>query len=177
MFSLESRCRHERMKLMERRFGDNDKFRRVMTSLNQLSDRVAEELSGEEEVTWCYGENLDRLGRALSNLTIGQIGERYSQLKSQLFSTSMAFFSSLSEQLTQYLKRVKARLQGLPTDAKRHLLNYMRDWWIEKAYPTIQAFVDKMDHVARLLRVDSYSVSLDISFISVSFTFKPEYER
>lgn len=175
MFSLETRCRYERMRLMERRFGDDVKFRRVMASLNQLSDEVAEDLSSEEEITRCYGKHLDRLGSKLNKLTIDQISERYSEMKSELFSTSMAFFSSLSDQFTQYLKRVKARLRGLPADAKRHLLNYMRDFWIEQAYPMIQAFVDRMDSVAKLLRVDSYSISLDIAFISIGFAFKPEY--
>lgn len=175
MFSLETRCRRERVELMERRYRNDEKFHHVMTSLNRLTEEVAEEIRDEEEVTRCYSEHLDWIGARLSDLTISQISEKYSELKSELFSTSMAFFSSLSDHLKQYLKRVKARLQGLQPDAKRHLLNYMRDWWIEKAYPMIQAFVDKMDRVAKRLRVDSYSVSLDIAFISVSFTFKPEY--
>lgn len=172
---MESPCRHVRRELIQSRFGEDPVIRRVTDSLDQLSDKVDEELSVEKEIAGCYGEHLDRLGNMLNRLTIGQISEKYSKLKSDLFSTSMAFFSSVSEQLTQYLRRVKARLRGLPTDVKRHLLNYMRDLWIEKAYPMIQAFVDKMDTVAKLLRVDSYSVSLDIAFISVGFTFKPKY--
>lgn len=164
------------MKLIERRFGDHPGFRRAKASLDQLSPEVEDELRVEKEVMGCYGEHLDKLYDILNTLTTEQIRERYAQLKSDLFSTSMAFFSSVSEQLTQFLRRVRARLRGLPTNMKRHLLNYMRDWWIEKVYPMLQEFIDKIDEVAKLLGVDSYSISLNYAFISVGFTFKPIFK-
>ena len=131
----------------------------------------------EKEIMGCYGEHLDQLHRVLDTLTTDQIRERYAQLKSDLFSTSMAFFSSVSEHLTQYLRRVRARLRGLPTDMKRYLLNYMRDWWIEKAYPMLRKFIDRIDGVAKLLGVDSYSISLSFALIGVEFTFKPIFKK
>jgi hypothetical protein len=45
----------------------------------------------------------------------------------------------------------------------------------EKIYATLQSFVDKIDKVAKLLKVDSYSVELNLTFISVGFTFKPSF--
>ncbi len=177
VINLESSCRYVRMELMEYRYGDNPGFRRARASLDQLSPEVEEELRTEKEVMGCYGEHLDRLSSVLNRLTTDQIGEQYAQLKSDLFSTSMAFFSSVSEQLTQFLRRVRVRLRGLPTDMKRHLLNYMRDWWIEKIYPMLQGFVDKLDDLAKRLAVDSFSVSLNYAFISVGFTFKPTFKK
>ena len=53
----------------------------------------------------------------------------------------------------------------------------MQDLWIEKVYPIIQAFVNKLDNVARQLGVDSYSVSLNYAFIGVSFSFKPAFKK
>jgi len=165
------------MELMEHRYGDYPGFRRARSSLDRLSPEVEKELKTEKEMMGCYGEHLHGLSSVLNTLTTDEISERYAQLKSDLFSTSMAFFSSVSEQLTQFLRRVRARLRGLPTDMKRHLLNYMRDWWIEKIYPMLQGFVDKIDDVATRLGVDSYSVSLDYAFISVGFTFKPTFKK
>ena len=165
------------MEIMEHRYGDYPGFRRARASLDRLSPEVEKELKIEKEVMSCYGEHLYRLSSVLNTLTADQISERYAQLKSDLFSSSMAFFSSVSEQLTQFLRRVRIRLRGLPTDMKRHLLNYMRDWWIEKIYPMLQGFVDKIDDVAKRLGVDSYSVSLDYAFISVGFTFKPTFKK
>lgn len=131
----------------------------------------------EEELMGCYREHLDKLSYFLSKSTVNQISEKYADLKSDFFSTSMAFFSSISEQLTQYLTRVRMRLRGLPADMKASLLGYMRDLWIEKIYPRLQGFIDKLDKVAKLLGVDTYSVSLDYAFISVSFTFKPTFQK
>jgi hypothetical protein len=136
-----------------------------------------EESKTERLITNCYSKHLDRLHDVLNTLTTDQITERYAQLKSDLFSTSMAFFSSISEQLGQYLRRVKAQLRALPANMKRHLLSYMQDLWIEKVYPIIQAFVSKLDDVARQLGVDSYSVSLNYAFIEVSFSFKPAFKE
>jgi len=68
-------------------------------------------------------------------------------------------------------------LRGLPTDMKRNLLNYVRDWWVEKAYPMLQKFIDKIDGAAKLLGVDSYSVSLSFELIGGEFTFKPIFKK
>jgi len=165
------------MESMEQRYGDHPGFRRAKASLDQLSYEAEKELKIEKDVMGCYGEHLDSLHRVLNTLTDEQISERYAELKSNLFSTSMSFFSSVSEQLTLFLRRATAQLRGLPTDMKRHLLNYMRDWWIEKIYPMLQKFIDKIDDVAKLLGVDSYSVSLNYAFISVGFTFKPIFKK
>lgn len=177
MNTLESACRRLRMEVMEQRFGDHPDFHRARFSLDQLSHEMDEELSEERRVIGCYSEHLDKLYKALSRLTTDEINERYAQLKSDLFSTSMAFFSSVSEQFKQYLRRAKARLRGLPTNMKRHLLNYMQELWIEKLYPMLQTFVDKIDNVAKQLGVDSYSVSLNYAFIEVSFSFKPLFKK
>ena len=111
VISLESRCRHIRMELMEYRYGDHPGFRRARASLDRLSPEVENELKTEKEIMGCYGEHLHRLSSVLNTLTTDQISERYAQLKSDLFSTSMAFFSSISEQLTQFLRRVRFRLR------------------------------------------------------------------
>jgi len=164
------------MEMMESRYGDDSRFRRVRASLDSFSQEFESELGLEKELIGCYGEHLDNLHSFLNKATVDQISERYARFKSDFFSTSMAFFSSLSEQLAQYMKRVSMRLRRLPADMKASLLNYMRDLWIEKIYPMLQGFMDKIDKVAKLLKVDSYSVSLDYAFISVSFTFKPVFE-
>jgi uncharacterized protein YPO0396 len=165
------------MEFIERRYGNHPDFRRVKDSLDRLSRQVEEELNIEKDVLGCYGEYLDKLHNLLNTMTADQISERYAELKSDLFSTSMAFFSSISEQLTQFSRRVSMRLRRLPTDMKRYLLNYMRDWFIGKVYPMLQSFIDKVDYVAKQLGVDSYSVSLNYAFISVGFTFKPLFKK
>jgi hypothetical protein len=165
------------MELIKSRYGDHPDFDRILESLDMLSHQTEEELQAEKKILSCYGEHLDKVCAVLNTLTTEQIAERYAELKSDLFSTSMAFFSSISEQLTRFLKRVKMRLRGLSADIKVHLLNYMRDWWIEKIYPVIQYFIDKIDAVAKLLGVDSYSVSLNYAFITVGFTFKSTLKK
>jgi hypothetical protein len=165
------------MELIKSRYGDHPDFDRIIESLNRLFRQNEEELQIEKKVLSCYGEHLDKVCAVLNTLTTEQIAERYAELKSDLLSTSMAFFSSISEQLTQFLKRVQMRLRGLSADMKVHLLNYMRDWWIEKIYPVIQSFIDKIDAVAKLLGVDSYSVSLNYAFITVEFTFKSTLKK
>jgi hypothetical protein len=165
------------MEFMEHRYREHPGFSRAKASLEQLSGQVEEELSVEKEIMGCYAEHLDRLNRVLNIMTADQIAMKYAEFKSDLFSTSMAFFSSISELLTQFLRRVRVILRGLPTDMKRYLLNDRLDWWIEKVYPMIQNFIDKLDNVAKRLEVDNYSVSLNFTFISVGFTFKPTFKR
>jgi len=169
---LDSPCRHVRMEAIETRYKDHPRFWRARESLERLSIEVEEELQTEQRVMDCYGDHLNQLHDSLLLLSEKQIRERYSQLKSDIFSTSMAFFSSISEQLSRFERRVKSRLRDLPADLKTQLLNYMRDWWIQRAYPMLQEFIDKLDRVAKLLGVESYQISLNYPFISVSFTFK-----
>lgn len=172
---MESPCKALRMETIKRRFGKDPRFRRALDYIYGLSQELEEETVMEREMIGCYGQSLDRLGSLLRKIPTEQIGEKYAELKAELFSTSMAFFSSLSEQLTQYMKKASLKLRGLPSEMKVSLLNYVRDLWIEKIYPTLQSFVDKIDKVAKLLKVDSYSVELNWSFISVGFTFKPSF--
>jgi len=164
------------MQMMERRYGDDPGFRRARTSLDSFYQDYQRELGFEKELIGCYGEHLDNIQMSLSRTTESSINERYAEFKSDFFSTSMAFFSSISDQLTQYMKGVGMRLRRLPAEMKTSLLNYMRDLWIERIYPTLQSFIDKIDKVAKALKVDTYSVSLEYAFISVSFSFKPVFK-
>ena len=172
---MESPCRNLRMKTMKRRYGEDPLFQRALEHVYSLSEELGEETVLERDLIGCYGQNLDRLDSMLKRTPPEQIGEKYAELKAELFSTSMAFFSSLSEQLTQFMKRASQKLRGISSEMKTSLLNYVRDLWIEKIYPTLQLFVDKIDKVAKLLKVDSYSVELNLTFISVGFTFKPSF--
>jgi len=163
------------METMKRRYGDDPRFRRALDCVYGSSEEIEEETRVERDLIGCYGENLDRIGSLLRKIPAEQIGEKYADLKAELFSTTMAFFSSLSEQLTQLMKKMSLKLRGLPSEMKTSLMNYMRDLWIEKIYPSLQSFVDKIDRVAKLLKVDSYSVELNLAFINVGFTFKPSF--
>lgn len=156
---------------MKRRYGGDPRFNRALDRIHTLSKELVEEIAIERDLISCYGQNLDRLNSLLRKIPTEQIGEKYAEFKAELVSTSMAFFSSLSEQLTQHIKKASLKLRGLPSEIKTSLLNWMRDLWIEKIYPTLQSFVDKIDKVAKLLKVDSYSVELNLAFISVGFTF------
>ncbi|MCJ7635595.1 hypothetical protein MUP77_24795 [Candidatus Bathyarchaeota archaeon] len=169
---MESRCRQIRMEVMEQKYANNPAFHRAKESLEELTREVMADFDKEQIVLGCYGKHLDQLTDTLNFLTMERIREQYAKLKSDVFSTSMAFFSSFSEQLVQFEKEAKARLRGLPREMKTQLLGYIRDWWIENAYPTLQTFVDKLDNVAKLLRVEHYSVSLNFGLIGVEFEFK-----
>lgn len=175
--NLESPCRRLRREFLEQRFGDHPDFIRVRNSLDELDNEIAKESEVEQHVMGCYSEHLSKLNIVINRLSTDQIKERYADFKSELFSTSMMFFSSLSEQMKQYLGRVETRLRGLPTNMKRQFLNYMQDSWVEKMYPMLQRFIDMIDKVARRLGVDSYSVSLNYAFMEVGFSFKPDFSK
>jgi len=148
-----------------------------MHILHQLYDEAGSELESGKPLIDCYGQQLDRLSDVLSKFPSEKIDERYAELKSYFFSTTMAFFSSFSEQMTQFLRKAKMRLRNLPTQMKDSLVTLVRDFWIEKAYPLLQSFIDKIDSVAKKLKVDTYSVSLNLAFINVSFAFKPTFSN
>jgi hypothetical protein len=172
---LESPCSALRMETMKRRYGGDPRFHRALNYIAVSSEELEKETRVERGLIGCYGENLDRIDSLLRKMPAEQIGEKYADLKAELFTTSMAFFSSLSEQLTQLMKKMSLKLRGLPSEMKTSVLNYMRDLWIEKIYPSLQSFVDKIDGVAKLLKVDSYSVELNFAFINIGFTFKPSF--
>ena len=174
---MESRCRESRIRSLENQYGDDPRFRKAMQIVNRLYEEARSELESEKPLMDCYGQRLDLLGDVLNRFTGERIESNYAELKSDFFSTSMAFFSSFSEQMTQFLRKAKMSLRHLPTHMKTSLVNLLRDFWIEKAYPLLQSFVDKIDSVAKKLKVDSYSVSMDIAFINVSFAFKPTFSQ
>lgn len=169
---MDSRCRQLRIEVMEQKYGNNPTFSRTRNSLEQLSQETIADLENEQMVLGCYGRHLEQLNETLSLLTIDKIKEQYSKLKSDIFTTSMAFFSSFSDQLMQFEKRVNTRLRGLPTEMKTQFLGYMRDLWLEKAYPILRTFVDKLDNVAKLLKVEHYLISFNFGLIGIEFEFK-----
>jgi RNAse (barnase) inhibitor barstar len=174
---LESRCRESRLRSLENKYGNDPRFKKAMQIVYRLYDEASSELEYEKPLMDCYGQRLDMLRDILSKATSERVELEYARLKSDLFSTSMAFFSSFSEQMTQFLRKAKMSLRNLPTQMKTSLVNLLRDFWIEQAYPLLQKFVDKLDVLAKKLKVDSYSVSMDIAFINVSFAFKPAFSN
>jgi hypothetical protein len=172
---LESKCRALKIEDMQRRFGDDPHFPHALDLLKMTLNELDERAQSNGKLLSCYGENLDRIRDLITKTSTEQIGARYAAFKAQLFTNSMAFFSSLSEQMTQVLKRFASRMRGYSSEMKTSFVNFMRDTLTEKIYPILQSFVDKIDSVAKLLKVDTYSVGLNLSFINVGFTFKPSF--